>query len=182
MNGFDDKNRGFSLVELIIVIAIMAILIGVMAPQLLKYMEKSKISADAQMCDTIKRAIEVAMNDPEVIADPVSAGIAGDFTNPSGGNFRLDHYSATLAQDSAFGKSVEDILGWNPFLLNSNIHHQHLKSSPANSDGIFCAVVSDDGSHFAITIAHSDKTGKKRDLNPNPSYDELEDSDQIYSK
>ncbi|HAL02696.1 MAG TPA: hypothetical protein DCP07_05005, partial [Lachnospiraceae bacterium] len=34
------NNKGFSLVELIIVIAIMAILVGVMAPQLIKYIEK----------------------------------------------------------------------------------------------------------------------------------------------
>ena len=34
-------NKGFSLVELIIVIAIMAILVGVLAPQLLKNVERS---------------------------------------------------------------------------------------------------------------------------------------------
>ncbi len=41
-------NKGFSLVELIIVIAIMAVLVGVLAPQYIKYVEKSRISADAQ--------------------------------------------------------------------------------------------------------------------------------------
>ena len=36
------NNKGFSLVELIVVIAIMAVLVGVLAPQLIKYVEKSK--------------------------------------------------------------------------------------------------------------------------------------------
>lgn len=35
-------NKGFSLVELIIVIAIMAVLVGVLAPQYVKYLNKSK--------------------------------------------------------------------------------------------------------------------------------------------
>ena len=36
------KNKGFSMVELIIVIAIMMVLAGVLAPMLLKYIKKSK--------------------------------------------------------------------------------------------------------------------------------------------
>ncbi len=60
------KNKGFSLVELIIVIAIMAILIGVMAPQLIKYIEKSKVSSDTQLCGTVQTAVVTALSDPEV--------------------------------------------------------------------------------------------------------------------
>ena len=61
------SNKGFSLVELIIVIAIMAILVGVMAPQLIKYIEKSKVSADTQVADSVHTAILTAMMDPEIV-------------------------------------------------------------------------------------------------------------------
>lgn len=37
------NDKGFSLVELIIVIAIMAVLVVVLAPQYLKYVERSRI-------------------------------------------------------------------------------------------------------------------------------------------
>ena len=37
-------NKGFSLVELIVVIAIMAVLVGVLAPTLIKNIEKSRES------------------------------------------------------------------------------------------------------------------------------------------
>ena len=60
------KNKGFSLVELIIVIAIMAILVGVMAPQLIKYIEKSKVSSDTQLCGTVQTALVTALADPQV--------------------------------------------------------------------------------------------------------------------
>ena len=50
------KNDGFSLVELIIVIAIMAVLIGLLAPQFIKYVEQSRRSRDVQTADQIREA------------------------------------------------------------------------------------------------------------------------------
>lgn len=55
------KNKGFSLVELIIVIAIMAILAGAIAPALIKYIDKSKKSNDISSAKLIESAIEVAI-------------------------------------------------------------------------------------------------------------------------
>lgn len=54
------NKKGFSLVELIIVIAIMAVLIGVLAPTYLGQVEKSKKSTDLQNAQSIATAIAVA--------------------------------------------------------------------------------------------------------------------------
>lgn len=63
------NNKGFSLVELIIVIAIMAVLVGILAPQYLKYVEKSRRSADATMADEFVQALQIAASDPAVSLD-----------------------------------------------------------------------------------------------------------------
>lgn len=59
-------NKGFSLVELIIVIAIMAILAGAIAPALIKYIDKSRKSNDVSSAKTIKTAIETALGNENV--------------------------------------------------------------------------------------------------------------------
>ncbi len=51
------NNKGFSLVELIIVIAIMAVLVGVLAPQFIKYVEQSRRSNDIATAEEIRQAI-----------------------------------------------------------------------------------------------------------------------------
>lgn len=60
------NNKGFSLVELIIVIAIMAVLVGVLAPQFMKYVERGRKSTDAQSVSEIITAVQVYVSDPMV--------------------------------------------------------------------------------------------------------------------
>lgn len=60
------NNKGFSLVELIVVIAIMAILVGVLAPSVLGQLDKAKVAKDKQTIDTIATAVVVAYTDPDI--------------------------------------------------------------------------------------------------------------------
>ena len=64
------KNKGFSLIELIIVIAIMAVIIAVLTPQFIHYIEKSKQGKDADAAGVIWRAINVAMTDDSIADKP----------------------------------------------------------------------------------------------------------------
>lgn len=60
------NNKGFSLVELIIVIAIMVILVAVLAPQYLKYVEKSRVSTDVQTTVGFINSLQVLASDPDI--------------------------------------------------------------------------------------------------------------------
>ncbi len=86
------NNNGFSLVELIIVIAIMAVLVGVLAPQFIKYVEQSRRSRDIATAQEIREAYladiadgkastltatPVASNPTSLGEDPVVAGSLG---------------------------------------------------------------------------------------------------------
>ena len=63
------KSKGFSLVELIIVIAIMAILVGILAPNLMKNIEKSRYSKDKTIVDNCATALINALADPDAYDD-----------------------------------------------------------------------------------------------------------------
>ena len=57
------NNKGFTLVELVIVVAILAILVGLLAPQYTKYVEKSRKSADASNLEELVTSVKVAASD-----------------------------------------------------------------------------------------------------------------------
>ncbi|MBR6403582.1 MAG: prepilin-type N-terminal cleavage/methylation domain-containing protein [Eubacterium sp.] len=63
------KNKGFSLVELIIVIAIMAILAAAIAPALIRYIDKSRKSDDVAAAETVGTAVNAALANEDAYSE-----------------------------------------------------------------------------------------------------------------
>lgn len=76
-------NKGFSLVELIIVVAIMAILIGVLAPQYLRYVEKSRHQKDNTSIGEIADIMKMTSADENLIT-AMGTGVTLKFDATSG--------------------------------------------------------------------------------------------------
>ena len=75
--GKKKNNSGFSLIELIVVVAIMAVLVGVLAPAYLRYVEKSRQQTCYWNMDNVVREVQLrAFSDPDFMDELVEA--AGD--------------------------------------------------------------------------------------------------------
>ncbi len=107
------NNKGFSLVELIIVVAIMAVLIGVLAPTYLKYVENSKKTSDCSAMGSILDAVEVIAVDPQVTWN--SGTFTATFTNGT-----ASYADTAAATDSDIAGLVEEIASAEKATLKSN--------------------------------------------------------------
>lgn len=146
------NNKGFSLVELIIVIAIMAILVGVMAPQLIKYIEKTNVSADTQLADSVKTAITTTIMDPAVI-NKNGTQVASVQATTAWAN--ITTLPGTSGDAVTVLGGVEEILGFPVASATTKLK----SSAKANSGVIQYKMV--DGNTVAVAVTNSDITGKK---------------------
>lgn len=102
------EREGFSLVELIIVIAIMAILIGIVALAVIPYLEKSRVGKDQQTIDTVYSAFKNAIASQQITED-LTVTITDQGGSASGDSkFKIDDFAVDLDCTNADGlKALE---------------------------------------------------------------------------
>ena len=152
------NNKGFSLVELIIVIAIMAILVGVMAPQLIKYIEKANVSADTQVCDSVRTAVQTTIMDPAIVTDKTYV----DVTSSAATTYSSIEALCTKATCSAFKTNMKDLLSCTTSNMDSELSGQ-LKSNNAKTAAAsgFKIYLGPKGANIIVYLPTTDASGAK---------------------
>lgn len=108
------EREGFSLIELIIVIAIMAILIGVVALVVLPYLESSRESTDRAALNEVATAFKSAMTSAEFSEKTINMKDASELANVTTDNGvklsdKVDSYLEKKLADISFGsKKLKD--------------------------------------------------------------------------
>jgi prepilin-type N-terminal cleavage/methylation domain-containing protein len=108
-------NKGFSLVELIVVIAIMAILVGVAVPVYTGYIDKANANVDKQYLGELEAAINTVYI--EFKANPDLGAIPAELTLANG---ELTATAVTGKSFTNFENAVKAIIAAKDVKLDSN--------------------------------------------------------------
>ncbi|WPX08022.1 prepilin-type N-terminal cleavage/methylation domain-containing protein [Anaerocellum danielii] len=93
----NSKHKGFTLIEMVIVVAIIAILIAIAVPQVLKQINKSKIEADKANAKNIATAIQQWVSEGNVLNDTGNNWVTIKDKDPvSTGNGIVDYLGSGL--------------------------------------------------------------------------------------
>ena len=76
---YASSKKGFSLVEVIVVITVMVVMLAVLAPSLLKYVESSRIQKDESAMDEVVNAVQLALSDSNTFDEARAYSVTNNY-------------------------------------------------------------------------------------------------------
>lgn len=138
-------NRGFSLVELIVVVLIMAIVAVALAPQVMKWVENSRLSKDVETRNSLREQCEIALADNAAFNSVKDGGYTVTMTKNSDGttNFTYTEGAGTpVTPDpttNAYWANLLTVSGANDFADFEDMFE--IKSDPGDEGSITIKVI-----------------------------------------
>jgi len=150
------NNKGFSLVELIVVMAIMAILAVTLAPKLTQYIDKARQSNDREIPNAVYTAVKLGLLDENIQKAVVNS--TGDLDWNTGVDILAAYYDNTV-NDTYILKSsvVPDLLGNEIVQTLGDFKFQSTLADKGDTE-IIVTVVDEVTGKFTVTFSYDGST------------------------
>lgn len=146
-------NKGFSLIELIIVIAIMAVLVAIIAPNLSKYLGKSKVQTDKRNLDEIHTQVLNCISDARTRENEIMIMLN---ENPNGSNSAIYEFKLDPATGKTVAVAVNNGIDEFADLMSENVKHAKTASKQDRSKKVIRVQISGSSSEgYIVTEAFS---------------------------
>lgn len=140
------NNKGFSLIELIIVIAIMAVLVAIIAPNLTKYLGKSKQQTDKTNCEEVRKQVKNCISEASVDDIKVQATDGTPAIYMITGTGSAVNVTPASTGTNDFAKLIEDVLDPDTQIAS--------KAEPTKTS-MKVEIKGDASGGYTVTVTHS---------------------------